>query len=96
MEGGGGVNIIEAEENLKDFQKSYSYGNAEHKMINSQTFFLLGDCVSHVNHEFGIGDISVPVEPKKAIAMHLDEIPKFIDGYVQRVICNMGETDIHV
>lgn len=35
---GGGVNIIEAEENLKAFQKSCQYGNDEQRTITTQTF----------------------------------------------------------
>jgi hypothetical protein len=35
---GGGVNIIEAEKNLKALKKSYRYGNDEQRTITSQTF----------------------------------------------------------
>ena len=35
---GGGVNIIDAEENLRSFKKNYSYGNDEQRMITLQTF----------------------------------------------------------
>ena len=35
---GGGVNIIEAEEHLKAFQKKSNYGNDEQRMITSLIF----------------------------------------------------------
>ncbi|KAM5132134.1 protein FAM200C-like [Mantella aurantiaca] len=39
------------------------------------------DCVSKIEDVSGFGDISVPVELKQAIATHLDELAKSLDGY---------------
>lgn len=55
---GGGV-IIEVEENLRAFFKSYRYENDEQRIITLQTF----SCWMTVNKSEdvpGIGDISVP------------------------------------
>jgi hypothetical protein len=50
-------------------------------MITSQTFPLLDNCVSKIVDVSGIGDISVPAELKQAIATHLDELAKSLEGY---------------
>ncbi|XP_075696915.1 protein FAM200C-like [Rhinoderma darwinii] len=48
---------------------------------NFANFPLLDDCVSKIEDVSGIGDISVPAELKQAIATHLDELAKSLDGY---------------
>ncbi|XP_045113670.1 protein ZBED8-like [Portunus trituberculatus] len=78
---GGGVNIIEAEENLKAFQKKLPLWKRRTENDNFANFPLLDDCVSKIEDVSGIGDISVPRELKQAIAMHLDELAKSLDGY---------------
>ncbi|XP_075684349.1 protein FAM200C-like [Rhinoderma darwinii] len=78
---GGGVNIIEAEENLKAFQKKLSLWKRRTENDNFANFPLLDDCVSKIEDVSGIGDISVPAELKQAIATHLDELAKSLDGY---------------
>ncbi|XP_054464244.1 protein FAM200C-like [Anoplopoma fimbria] len=70
---GGGVNIIEAEENLNAFKKKLPLWKRRTENDNFANFPLLD--VS------GIGDISVPGELKQAIAMHLDVLAKSLDGY---------------
>lgn len=65
---GGGVNIIEAEENLRAFQKKLPLWKRRTEKDNFANFPLLDDCVSKIE------DISVPGELKQAIAMHLDEL----------------------
>ncbi|XP_075712853.1 protein FAM200C-like [Rhinoderma darwinii] len=78
---GGGVNIIEAEENLKAFQKKLPLWKRQTENDNFANFPLLDDCVSKIEDVSGIGDISVPAELKQAIATHLDELAKSLDGY---------------
>ena len=78
---GGGVNIIEAEENLKAFQKKLPLWKRRTENDNFANFPLLDDCVSKIEDVSGIGDISVPAELKQAIATHLDELAKSLDGY---------------
>ncbi|XP_055740249.1 GTPase IMAP family member 8-like [Salvelinus fontinalis] len=78
---GGGVNIIEAEENLKAFQKNLPLWKRRTEIDNFANFPLLDDCVSKIEDVSGIGDISVPAELKQAIATHLDELAKSLDGY---------------
>jgi hypothetical protein len=78
---GGGVNIIEAEENLKAFKKKLPLWKRRTENDNFANFPLLDDCVSKIEDVSGIGDISVPGELKQAIAMHLDELAKSLDGY---------------
>lgn len=78
---GGGVNIIEAEENLKAFQKKLPLWKRRTENTNFANFPLLDDCVSNIEDMFGIGDISVLSELKQAIATHLDELAKSLDGY---------------
>lgn len=94
---GGGVNIIEVEENLKAFQNKLLLWKRRTENYNFANFSLLDDCVSEIEDMSGIGDISVPGELKQAIAMHLDELAKFLDGYFPtRVISRMGETAVHI
>ena len=65
---------------------------------NFTNFFLFDDCTSKTKDVSGNGNISVPRELKQAISMHLDKLAKSLDGlqtYDQRVISNMGKTDIH-
>ncbi|XP_056138432.1 protein FAM200C-like [Lampris incognitus] len=78
---GGGVNIIEAEENLKAFKIKLPLWKRRTENDNVANFPLLDDCVSKIEDMSGIGDISVPGELKQAIAMHLDELAKSLDGY---------------
>ncbi|KAJ8393023.1 hypothetical protein AAFF_G00069270 [Aldrovandia affinis] len=87
---GGGVNIIEAEENLKAFQKKLPLWKRRTENDNFANFPLLDDCVSKIEDVSTIGDISVPGELKQAITMHLDELAKSLDGYFPtRVISSM-------
>lgn len=94
---GGGVNIIEAEENLKAFQKKLPLWKRRTENDNVANFPLLDDCVSKIEDVSGIGDISVPAELKQAIATHLDELAKSrrILPY-KRVISSMCETAVLV
>jgi glutaredoxin-related protein len=78
---GGGVNIIEAEENLKAFFKKLPLWKRRTENDNFANFLLLDDCVSKIEDVSGIGDISVPTELKQAIATHLDELAKSLDRY---------------
>ena len=78
---GGGVNIIEAEENLRAFQIKLQLWKRRTDNDNFANFPLLDDCVSKIEDVSGIEDISVPGELKQAIAMHLDELAKSLDGY---------------
>ena len=94
---GGGVNIIEAEEHLKAFQKKIELWKRRTENDNFANFPLLDDCISEIEDVFGNGNISVPTELKQAISLHLDELtvsrrilPK------QRVISSMGKTAVHV
>ena len=94
---GGGVNIIEAEENLKAFFKKLPLWKRRTENDNFANFPLLDDYVSKTEDVSGIGDISVPGKLKQAIAKHLDELVKSLDGYFPtRVISSMGETAVHV
>nr|XP_053629952.1 uncharacterized protein LOC128686842 isoform X1 [Cherax quadricarinatus] len=94
---GGGVNIIEVEENLKAFQNKLLLWKCRTENDNFANFSLLDDCASEIEDMSGIRDISVPGELKQAIAMHLDELAKFLDGYFPtRVISRMGETAVHI
>ena len=68
---GSGVNIIEAEENLRALQKKLPLWKRRTE----------NDCVSKIEDVSGIGDISVPGELKQAFAIHLDELAKSLDGY---------------
>ena len=78
---GGGVNIIETEENLRAFQKKLPLWKRRTENDNFANFPLLDDCVSKIEDVSGIGDIFVPGKLKQAIAMHLDELAKSLDGY---------------
>ncbi|KAJ3592624.1 hypothetical protein NHX12_007751 [Muraenolepis orangiensis] len=91
---GGGVNIIEAEENLKAFQKKLPLRKRRTENDNFANFPLLDDCVSKIEDVSGIGDISVPAELKQAIATHC-KVSRRILPY-KRVISSMGETAVHV
>lgn len=42
---------------------------------------MLDDYVTKIEDVSGIGDISVPADLKQAIAKHLDELTKSLDGY---------------
>ncbi|XP_039903019.1 protein ZBED8-like [Simochromis diagramma] len=78
---GGGVNIIEAEEHLKAFQKKLTLWKRRTENNNFGNFPLLDNCVSKVEDVSGIGDISVSTELKQTIATHLDELAKSLDRY---------------
>ncbi|XP_073529659.1 protein FAM200C-like [Phyllobates terribilis] len=78
---GGGVNIMEAEENLKAFQKKLPLWKRRTENNNLANFPLLDDCVSKIEDVSGIRDISVSMQLKQTIAMHLDELAKSLDGY---------------
>ncbi|XP_077974121.1 protein FAM200C-like [Styela clava] len=78
---GGGVNIIEAEEHLKAFQKKIELWKRRTENDNFANFPLLDDCISEIEDVFGNGNISVPTELKQAISLHLDELTKSLDGY---------------
>ncbi|XP_073504145.1 protein FAM200C-like [Phyllobates terribilis] len=78
---GGGVNIMEAEENLKAFKKKLPLWKRRTENNNFANFPLLDDCVSKIEDMSGIGDISVSMELKQTIATHLDELAKSLDGY---------------
>jgi len=78
---GGGVNIIEAEEHLKAFQKKLILWKRRTENDNFANFSLLDDCISKIEDVSGNGDISVSRELKQAIFMHLDELAKSLDGY---------------
>ena len=78
---GGGVNIIEAEENLKEFQKKLPLWKRRTENGNFANFPLLDECVNKIEDGPGIKDISVSGELKHAISMHLDELSKSLDGY---------------
>ncbi|XP_019202536.1 protein ZBED8-like [Oreochromis niloticus] len=89
---GGGVNIIEAEEHLKAFQKKLTLWKRRTENNNFANFPLLDNCVSKIEDVSGIGDISVSTELKQTIATHLDELAKSLDRYFpKRVISSMGE-----
>lgn len=78
---GGGVNIIEAEEALKAFQKKLPLWKRRIENGNFANFTLLDECVNKNYDVPGIGDISVSGELKHAISMHLDELAKSLEGY---------------
>lgn len=78
---GGGVNIMEAEEHLKAFQKKLPLWKRRTENNNFANFPLLDDCVSKIKDVSGIGDISVSRELKQTIATHIDELAKSLDGY---------------
>ncbi|XP_069563784.1 protein FAM200C-like [Brachyistius frenatus] len=78
---GGGVNIVEAEENLNAFKTKLPSWKRRTENDNFANFPLLDDCVSKIEDVSGIGDISVPGELKQAIAMHLDMLAKSLDEY---------------
>nr|DBA32953.1 TPA: hypothetical protein GDO54_000696 [Pyxicephalus adspersus] len=78
---GGGVNIIEAEENLKAFQKKLPLWKRRTENDNFANFPLLDNCVSKIEDVSGIGDISVPTELNQTIVTHLDELAKSLDRY---------------
>jgi hypothetical protein len=83
---GGGVNIIEAEENLRSFQKKLQLWKRRTENDNFANFPLLDNCVSKIEDVSGTRDLSVPRELKQAIAMHLDELAKSLDGYFPTTI----------
>lgn len=78
---GGEINIIEADEKLKAFQKKLQLWKRKTNSDNSVNFPLLDDCVNRIEDVCSIGDISVYAELKPAIATHLDELAKCLDGY---------------
>ncbi|KAF2363516.1 HAT C-terminal dimerization domain [Trinorchestia longiramus] len=75
---GGGVNIIEREENLK---ASELFWKRRTENNNLAKFPLMDDCVSKIEDVSGNGDISVPAELKQAIATHLNGLAKSLGGY---------------
>ena len=78
---GGGVNIIEAEENLKAFQKKLPIWKLWVENNNFVNFLLLHDRLNNIYYMSAIWIIAVPGELKQAIAMHFDELTKSFDGY---------------
>ena len=78
---GGGVNIIEAGENLNAFKKELPLWQRQTENENFANFPLLDDCLNKIEDVAGIEDISVHGELKQAIGMHLDELAKSLDGY---------------
>lgn len=78
---GSGVNIIEAAENLKAFQKKLPLCKRRTQNDYFANFLLVDDCASKVKDEFWIGDIFASGDLKKTIAMHLNELSKSLDGY---------------
>lgn len=66
------MNNIEEGENLNDFQKSYSYGNDEHKMITSQAFPCWSILYVMSNMSLESERFLYPWKKKKIISMHLD------------------------
>ena len=77
---GGGVNIIEAEEHLKAFQK-ITLWKRRMENDNFANFPLSDNCLRTIEDVSDNGDISAPRELKQAISMHLDELAKSHDGY---------------
>ncbi|KAM4725665.1 protein FAM200C-like [Anableps anableps] len=78
---GGGVNIMQAEENLKALKKKLPLWKRRTENNNFANFPLLDDCVTKIEDVPGIGDVSVSMELKQTIATHLDELAKSLDGY---------------
>ena len=78
---GDGVNIIEAEEHPKGFEKKIELWKRQTENDNFANFSLLDDCTSEIEDVSGNGNISVPTELKQAISLHLDEVTKSPDGY---------------
>ena len=74
---GGGVNIIEAEENLNAFLKKLPLWKRRAESDNFSNFPLLEGCI---NKTEGVPEI-VTGEMKQAITIHLDELAKSLDGY---------------
>ena len=92
---GGGVNIIEAEEHLKDFKKIKLWKRRTEN-DNFADFPLLDDCISEIKDVSGNGNISIPTELKQAISLHLDELTKSLYGAHTRVISSTGKRAIYV
>ena len=78
---GGGVNIIEAEENLNAFKKKLPLWKRRTENENFANFPLLDDCLNKIEDVAEIEDISLHGELKQSIAMHLDDLAKSLDGY---------------
>ena len=81
---GGGVNIIEAEENLKAFRKKLPLWKRRTENNNFANFPLLDDCLNKIEDMPGTQVISVHVELKQVIAIHLDELAKSLDEYLPK------------
>ena len=82
------ADIFDALNYLKSTDARLSLWKRRTENDNFANFPLLDDCVSKIDDGVskiedvsGIGDISVPGELKQAIAMHLDELAKSLDGY---------------
>ena len=76
-----GVNVMEAGENLKAFQKNIELWKRQTENDNFANFSLLEDCINEIEDVSRNGNISVPTELKQAIFFHLDELTKSLDGY---------------
>ena len=78
---GGGVNIIEAEEHLRAFQKKIKLWKRRTENDNFANFSLLDGCISEIEDVPRNGNISVPPKLTQAISLHLDELTTSLDGY---------------
>ena len=78
---GGGVNIIEAEEHLKAFQKKIELWKRRTENDNFADFPLLDDCISEIKDVSRNGNISVLTKLTLATSLCLDELTKPLDRY---------------
>ena len=82
---GDGVNIIEAEEHLKVFEKKIQLWKRLIENDNFANFSLLDDSTSEIEDVSGNGNIFVPTKLRQAIFLHLDELTKSLDGYLPNI-----------
>lgn len=61
--------------------KFFKKGYRQTQNNNFANFPLLDNCVSKIEDVSAIGDISVLMEPKQAIATHLDELAESFNGH---------------
>ena len=78
---GGGVTIIEAEENLYAFKKKLPRWKRRTENENFANFPLPGNCLNQIEDVAGLEEISLHGELKQAISMHLDEPVNSLDEY---------------
>ena len=76
---GSKVNIIEAEEHLKAFQKKITLWKWQTENYNFANFPLFGDHVIKIEDVSENENIFLPRELKQAICMHLNEFAKSLD-----------------